>query len=85
MTEQSTYVCVSYVHVQCRLTAVRHCVQCEVYRPSDATFVYIFYVIIDVYSQKSLIWIIRTISLIRTAYKISPPKGVRITGVGLYY
>ena len=35
-------------------------------------------------ARKSLIWIIRTISLIRTAYKISLPKGVRITGVGLY-
>ena len=32
----------------------------------------------------SLIWIIRTISLIRTAYKTPLPKGVRITGVGLY-
>ena len=28
-TEQSTYVCVSYVHVQCRHTVVRHRVQCE--------------------------------------------------------
>ena len=29
-TEQSTCVCVSYVHVQCRHTVVRHRVQCEV-------------------------------------------------------
>ena len=35
-------------------------------------------------ARKSLVWIIRTISLIRTAYKTSLPKGVRITGVGLY-
>ena len=28
-TEQSTCVCVSYVHVQCRHTVVRHRVQCE--------------------------------------------------------
>ena len=28
-TEQSIYVCVSYVHVQCRHTVVRHRVQCE--------------------------------------------------------
>ena len=41
-TEQSTCVCVSYVHVQCRHTVVRHRVQCEVKRPSDATFVHIF-------------------------------------------
>ena len=37
-----------------------------------------------VYNQKNLIWIIRTIPLFRTAYKTSLPKGVRITGVGLY-
>ena len=41
-TEQSTCVCVSYVHVQCRHTVVRHRVQCEVKRPSDATFVHSF-------------------------------------------
>ena len=29
-TEQSTCVCVSYVHVQYRRTVVRHRVQCEV-------------------------------------------------------
>ena len=29
-TEQSTCVCVSYVHVQCRHTVVRYRVQCEV-------------------------------------------------------
>ena len=29
-TEQSTCVCVSYIHVQCRHTVVRHRVQCEV-------------------------------------------------------
>ena len=29
-TEQSTCVCVSYVHVQCRHTVVRHPVQCDV-------------------------------------------------------
>ena len=28
-TEQSTCVCVSYVHVQCRHTVLRHRVQCE--------------------------------------------------------
>ena len=43
-TEQSTCVCVSYVHVQCRRTVVRHHVQCEVKRPLDVTFVHIFMV-----------------------------------------
>ena len=28
-TEQSTCVCLSYIHVQCRHTVVRHRVQCE--------------------------------------------------------
>ena len=40
--EQSTCVCVSYVHVQCRYTVVRYRVQCEVKRPSDASVVHIF-------------------------------------------
>ena len=44
-TEQSTCVCVSYVHVQCRHTVLRHRVQCELLRPSGATFIHTFYVI----------------------------------------
>ena len=44
-TEQSTCVCVSYVHVQCRHTVLRHRVQRELLRPSGATFIHTFYVI----------------------------------------
>ena len=40
--DQSICVCVSYVHVQCRHTVVRHCVQCEVCKGLQTRPLYIF-------------------------------------------
>ena len=77
------FVCHTYMfNVGTQWYVIVYSVKCKGLqtRPSYIFLCYIIYV----YSQKSLIWIIRTISLIRTAYKTSLPKCVRITGVGLY-
>ena len=73
------FVCHTYMfNVGTQWYVIVYSVKCKGHqtRPS-----YIFLCYSSMYKPESLIRIIRTISLIRTAYKTSLPKDVRITGV----
>ena len=75
------FVCHTYMfNVGTQWYVIVYSVKCKGLqtRPS-----YIFLCYSSMYIAR--IWIIRTSPLIRTAYKTSLPKGVRITGVGLYH
>ena len=81
LSRVNVFVCHTYMfNVGTQLYVIVYSVKCKGLQTRPLYIFLCLYKINSMYIQKSLV----TISLIRTAYKTSLPKGVVITGVGLY-